>query len=31
MALRLTGAGHVTVRPVVGLTAGVNVTDPTKF
>ncbi len=31
MAVRLTGAGQVTVRPVVGLTVGVRVTEPTKF
>ncbi len=31
MAVRLTGAGHVTVRPVVGLTTGVRVTEPTKL
>ncbi len=30
-AVRLTGAGQVTVRPVVGLTVGVRVTEPTKF
>ncbi len=31
LAVRLTGAGQVTVRPVVGLTVGVRVTVPTKF
>ncbi len=31
LAVRLTGAGQVTVRPVVGLTVGVRVTEPTKF
>ncbi len=31
LAVRLTGAGHVTVRPVVGLTTGVRVTEPTKL
>ncbi len=30
-AVRLTGAGQVTVRPVVGLTVGVRVMLPTKF
>ncbi len=30
-AVKLTGAGHVTVRPVVGLTVGVRVTVPAKF
>ncbi len=31
LAVKLTGAGHVTVRPVVGLTVGVRATLPTKF
>ncbi len=31
LAVRLTGAGQVTVRPVLGLTVGVRVTVPTKF
>ncbi len=31
LAVRLTGAGQVTVRPVIGLTVGVRVTVPTKF
>ncbi len=30
-AARLTGAGQVTVKPVVGLIVGVRVTVPTKF
>ncbi len=30
-AARLTGAGHVTVRPDVGLTTGVRVTEPAKL
>ncbi len=31
LAVRLTGAGQVTVRPVAGLTTGVRVMDPTKL
>ncbi len=31
LAVRLTGVGQDTVRPVAGLTVGVRVTLPTKF